>query len=129
MRSRSTIAAEMRASCEALTSLASTPKRPPMRKPNYRYSVHRRVASRSNITPAMKRAFSALTKCSVTGARFALLSCFVNGEPSAAITYLEEERDRVTLYTLFIVPTASMVITDHDGTQASSRDAGEEAQP
>ena len=46
---------------------------------------------------------------------FALFSCFVNGEPAAAIVLVEPTARGVEVRPLFVSVTPAMVLTDHDG--------------
>jgi hypothetical protein len=67
----------------------------------------------TNITQAHKDAFHALISGCSEG--FALFSCFVNGEPTAAIAVVGHEGDDYTVTPLFVGVTPSMVLTDHNG--------------
>lgn len=50
---------------------------------------------------------------------FALFSCFVNGEPSAAIVYITPQDDgNYTITPLFVAVTPNMRLEDHDGVAA-----------
>lgn len=76
----------------------------------------------TNITEEMKLCFQAL----VSGkyGNFALFSCFVDGEPSAAVVQVtEEDGGNVDLKPLFVAITPGMAITDHEGNEP---DFGEE---
>jgi hypothetical protein len=53
---------------------------------------------------------------------FALFSCFVNGEPAAAIAAVNKDGGNYAITPLFVSVTSSLMLTDHDG-----RPAGEEA--
>jgi hypothetical protein len=68
---------------------------------------------RTNITPSHRDTFEALT--SGRYANFALLSCFVNGEPAAAIVAVTHEDEDVLLTPLFVSVTPGMALTDPDG--------------
>jgi hypothetical protein len=77
--------------------------------------------SKTNITALHERRFQALT--SGEFANFALFSCFVNGEPTTAIVYVEveEAEDFETIFNLnpiFVAVTDGMKLTDHDGASA-----------
>jgi hypothetical protein len=74
----------------------------------------------TNITPEHSAAFDALT--SGDYGNFAVFSCFVNGEPAAAIVAVNRDGDDYTITPLFVSVTASLDLTDHDG-----RPAGEAA--
>jgi hypothetical protein len=66
----------------------------------------------TNITAQHQAVFGAL----VSGdyCNFALFSCFVNGEPVAAIVAINEDGDNYNI-TLFVSVTPSLELTDHDG--------------
>ena len=70
----------------------------------------------TNITADHRAAFEAL----VSGdyANFALFSCFVNGEPAAAIVAVNRDGDGYAITPLF-VSVRSLTLTDHDGQPAS----------
>ena len=67
----------------------------------------------TNITADHRAAFEAL----VSGdyANFALFSCFVNGEPAAAIIAVNRDGDGYAITPLFVSVTPSLTLTDHDG--------------
>ena len=71
----------------------------------------------TNITADHRAAFEAL----VSGdyANFALFSCFVNGEPAAAIIAVNRDGDGYAITPLFVSVTPSLTLTDHDGQPAS----------
>ena len=71
----------------------------------------------TNITADHRAAFEAL----VSGdyANFALFSCFVNGEPAAAIVAVNRDGDGYAITPLFVSVTPSLTLTDHDGQPAS----------
>jgi hypothetical protein len=71
----------------------------------------------TNITADHRAAFEAL----VSGdyANFALFSCFVNGEPAAAIVAVNQDGDGYAITPLFVSVTPSLTLTDHDGQPAS----------
>ena len=46
---------------------------------------------------------------------FALFSCFVNGEPGAAIVDVNRDGDGYVIRPLFVSVTPSMTLTDHAG--------------
>ena len=71
----------------------------------------------SNITPDHCAAFEALT--SGYYANFALFSCFVNGEPAAAIAAVNRDGDGYAITPLFVSITPSITLTEHDGKPAS----------
>ena len=67
----------------------------------------------TNITAEHRAAFEALT--SGRFENFALFSCFVGGEPAAAIVAVSRDGDDYTICPLFVALTPGMVLTDHDG--------------
>ena len=67
----------------------------------------------TNITAAHREAFEALRDGSIQN--FALFSCFVNGEPAAAIVALKQSGDEYTITPIFVSVTEAMNLTDHDG--------------
>ena len=76
----------------------------------------------TNITADHRRAFEALT--SGRFHNFCLVSCFVDGEPTAAIAAVnicpgQDGREPEYLISpLFVCPTKAMTLTDHDGREA-----------
>ena len=71
----------------------------------------------TNITADHCAAFEALA--SGDYANFALFSCFVNGEPAAAIVAVNRDGDDYAITPLFVSVTPSRTLTDHDGQPAS----------
>jgi hypothetical protein len=71
----------------------------------------------TNITADHSVAFEALT--SGDYANFALFSCFVNGEPAAAIVAVSRDGGGYSITPLFVSVTPSLHLTDHDGQPAS----------
>lgn len=74
--------------------------------------------SQTNITPAHREMFHAITSGEYRN--FALFSCYVNGEPAAAIVAIcqDETSETVFIEPLFVSITDGMILTDHDGTPA-----------
>lgn len=73
----------------------------------------------TNIRPEHVSAFEALT--SGRFENFARFSCFLNGEPAAAIVAIappEREGEDYQVTPLFVSVTDAMMLTDHDGTAA-----------
>ena len=77
----------------------------------------------TNITEEHRRAFDALTG-GETG-NFCLFSCFVSGEPAAAIAAVtlcppskEGGEPEYLISPLFVSVTPCMPLTDHDGREA-----------
>lgn len=67
----------------------------------------------TNITAEHRAAFEALTSGAYDN--FALFSCFVAGEPAAAIVAVNRAGEEYTIRPLFVAITPDMVLTDHDG--------------
>jgi hypothetical protein len=67
----------------------------------------------TNITPQHQQAFEAM----VSGRyrNFALFSCFVNGEPAAAVVTVNRDGEDYAITPLFVSLTPGMALTDHDG--------------
>jgi len=73
----------------------------------------------TNIRPDHVSAYQALT--SGEYGSFALFSCFLNGEPAAAIVAVTPpdcEAGEYKITPLFVSVTDAMVLTDHDGAKA-----------
>lgn len=70
----------------------------------------------TNITPEHCRAFEALTNSDMRN--FALFSCFVDGEPTAAIIAVNQDGDDFVFTPLFVAVTPKMNLTDQDGVRA-----------
>jgi len=67
----------------------------------------------TNITATHREAFEALRDGWYSN--FALFSCFVNGEPAAAIVAINRAGDEYRIAPLFVSVTPSMTLTDHEG--------------
>ena len=67
----------------------------------------------TNITAEHREAFEALS--SGDFGNFALFSCYVNGEPAAAIVTVNRDGEDYIINPLFVSVTASLQVTDHDG--------------
>jgi hypothetical protein len=67
----------------------------------------------THITSAHREAFEALTSGEYDN--FALLSCFVNGDPAAAIVAVNRDAAEYLLTPLFVSVTEAMHLADHDG--------------
>jgi hypothetical protein len=70
----------------------------------------------TNITKAHREVFAALQDGSFQN--FALFSCFVNGQPAAAIVAVNGAGDDYAITPLFVSVTAAMKLTDHEGVPA-----------
>ena len=71
----------------------------------------------TNITDQHKRTFQALTSGKYSN--FALVSCFVNDEPTAAIAAINTDSDgSFIIAPLFVAVTPGMKLEDHDGNPA-----------
>ena len=73
---------------------------------------NRERSSPANITADHRAAFEALAAGDY--ANFALFSCFVNGEPAAAIVAVNRNGDGYAIAPLFVSITPSLTLTDHD---------------
>ena len=71
----------------------------------------------TNITADHRAAFEALASGDYVN--FALFSCFVKGEPAAAIVAVNRDGDEYAITPLFVSVTPSLTLTDHDGQSAS----------
>ena len=67
----------------------------------------------TNITAEHRAVFEALTSGRFDN--FALFSCFVQGEPAAAIVSVNRDGEEYIISPLFVALTPGMVLTDHDG--------------
>jgi hypothetical protein len=74
------------------------------------------MATLTNITPEHQRAFDALTSGGFQN--FALVSCFADGAPAAAICAVNEAGGEYVINPLFVSVTDTMRLTDHDGREA-----------
>ena len=72
------------------------------------------VTVMTNITSDHRAAFEALVSGDYDN--FALFSCFIGGEPAAAIVAVNRDGEDYTFTPLFVAVTPGMVLTDHDGT-------------
>jgi hypothetical protein len=70
----------------------------------------------TNITADHRAAFEALTSGDFRN--FAVFSCFVNGEPAAAIVAVNEDGGNYAITPLFVSVTPALILTDHDGCPA-----------
>jgi hypothetical protein len=75
----------------------------------------------SNITTEHREAFEALRDDAYSN--FALFSCFVNGEPAAAIVALTQQGQEYTIAPLFVSVTPGMALRDHEGVAPLARRA------
>ena len=67
----------------------------------------------TNIKSAHRKAFRALLSGNYDN--FVLFSCFVNGQPAAAICAVNDSGEEYVISPLFVSVTPDMVLTDHDG--------------
>jgi hypothetical protein len=67
----------------------------------------------TNITQEHRAAFEALISADYDN--FALFSCFVDGEPAAAIVAVNRDGEDYNISPLFVALTPGMVLTDLDG--------------
>lgn len=52
----------------------------------------------------------------------ALFSCFVNGQPAAAIVAITQDGSEYAITPLFVSVTKDVVLTDHEGCAAGDED-------
>jgi hypothetical protein len=76
----------------------------------------------TNITKEHRAAFEALISAGYDN--FALFSCFVDGEPAAAIVAVNRDGEDYNISPLFVALTPGMVLTDHDGRPCGSLEQG-----
>ena len=68
----------------------------------------------TNITDDMRKQFAAITSGHFKN--FALVSCFLDGKPTAAIASMNEKPDgRIVVQPLFVAVVEGMILTSHDG--------------
>jgi len=67
----------------------------------------------TNITAEHRAAFEAVASGDFEN--FSLFSCYVNGEPAAAIVAINRDGEEYIIAPLFVALTPGMVLTDHDG--------------
>ncbi|EJW11628.1 hypothetical protein A33M_2931 [Rhodovulum sp. PH10] len=103
---------EMREAVILATSLNMPPGDAPMRQARPG-GGHTGDEEGTNIAPWMAASFAELVRAYETDAPFALISCFVNGEPTATIALTKPEGDSLMVMPLFVAVTPSMVVTDH----------------
>jgi hypothetical protein len=72
----------------------------------------------TNITSQHRASFEALVSGDYDN--FALFSCFMNGQPAAAIVAVNRDGAEYTISPLFVALTPGMLLTDHDGTCCAS---------
>jgi hypothetical protein len=78
----------------------------------------------TNITAEHRAVFEALTSGRFDN--FALFSCFVEGEPAAAIVSVNREGEEDVITPLFVALTPGMALTDHDGRPCGPLQQGRE---
>ena len=76
--------------------------------------------TRTNITDEMARQFDDLTSGRYNN--LCLMSCFCNGEPTAAICVVEfTEGELYHIKPMFIAVTPGMKLVDHDGNEPDGK--------
>jgi hypothetical protein len=80
------------------------------------------TTTRTNIAPWHRRAFNTLS--GAHAGNFALFSCFVNGEPTAAIVKIDRHDRDYIIRPIFVAVTDGMTLTDHDGTPVAPMEIG-----
>lgn len=111
---------------DALRANAADVTRRPVRH-RYRALCKEREREReeaaATIEPWMAAAFGQLVRASETDAPFALVTCRVNGKPSACIAITKQEADRLWVQPLFVAVTPSITV-DADGEDVLFADEG-----
>jgi hypothetical protein len=79
----------------------------------------------SHIEPWMEAAFAGLTHASETGEPFALLSCFMNGQPAALVAATHRQGSRTHVLPLFLAVQPWMKFSEHPEDQAADADEPE----
>lgn len=74
---------------------------------------HTTLSPETNITTEHQDAFNALISSEYRN--FALFSCFVDGEPAAAIVAVNFDGGTYDFLPLFVSVTEKMQLTDHEG--------------
>lgn len=74
--------------------------------------ARKKGGTRTNIETWHRSSFKQLAS---NRGQFALFSCYVNGEPTAAIVSVERHPGGFDVRPLFVAVTPGMNITDHDG--------------
>lgn len=69
--------------------------------------------TQTNINQYHREAFNALRSSEYNN--FTLFSCFVDGEPAAAIVAVKPDGDDYLITPLFVSITPTMKLTDHEG--------------
>ncbi|WP_234686100.1 hypothetical protein [Bradyrhizobium monzae] len=96
-----------------LTEPFEGPPRAPARVGRGREPWEREPGADTNIEPWMELAFGGLTHASETGEPFALISCFMNGQPAAIIAATNTQGGRTHILPLFMAVQPWMKFTPH----------------
>jgi len=99
---------------DALRANAADVTRRPVR---HRYRAlckeREREEEAATIEPWMAAAFGQLVRASETDASFALVTCRVNGKPSACIAITKQDGPRLWVQPLFVAVTPSITVDAH----------------
>lgn len=117
MKAFRNIREEMREAVVTATQPHAPPGNGPMRR-------GRAEEEGTNIEPWMAASFAELIRAAETDAPFALISCFVNGEPSATIALTRPARNGLMVMPLFVAVTPSMAVTEDRAREARSGGEG-----
>ncbi len=109
MKAFHSVRAEMREACLGLTS--PVPGRPG--DPAQVIRAEEEAEPDTHIEPWMEVAFHCLTHASETGEPFALISCFMNGEPAVIIAAARSRGRRTEVTPLFMAVQPWMSFSEH----------------
>jgi hypothetical protein len=119
MRAFQNVRSQMRENAIHLTSPNAVPARPPAQvshEPDMDEDTH--------IEPWMELAFKGLTHASETGEPYALVSCYMNGQPAALIAATHQRGDGTYVLPLFMAVQPGMKFTSHLGDDEGGGDEG-----
>jgi hypothetical protein len=108
------IKAEARQNAIRLTSPTETARQAPARVRRSREPDIDEDAD-THIEPWMEVAFNGLTHASETGEPYALVSCYMNGQPAALIAATHQRGDGTYILPLFMAVQPGMKFTPHLG--------------
>jgi hypothetical protein len=118
------IKADMRHACIGVTSPVPQAAERPAVVSRRRGSGYEGEQTDTHIEPWMEAAFYGLTHASETGEPFALISCFMNGEPAALIAATHREGNRTHVLPLFMAVQPGMQFTAHDDESGDEEEDG-----
>jgi hypothetical protein len=123
MRAIQSTRAEMRETAIRLTHPAHAKPSAPARVSRIAPDIEEETDT--HIEPWMELAFKGLTHASETGEPFALVSCFMNGEPAALIAATHTVGSRTHILPLFMAVQPGMHFSPHgDNTGDDDSDEG-----